>query len=107
MIGGSLLVIYEADLERAKGSLASMASGFALSEEGLENDDDDDDDVDVEDDEEEEEASRLPYVVKLIDFAHTKLVLGQGPDEGVLLGIDTTLKLLDGRIAQISVDDHV
>ncbi|KAI1791590.1 hypothetical protein LXA43DRAFT_1010937 [Ganoderma leucocontextum] len=39
-----------------------------------------------------------PYLVKLIDFAHTKTVPGIGPGEGVLKGVDTVLRLLDGRI---------
>ena len=32
--------------------------------------------------------------VRFIDFAHASLVQGQGPDEGVLLGLKTTLELL-------------
>ncbi|KAJ2992272.1 hypothetical protein NUW54_g7978 [Trametes sanguinea] len=35
------------------------------------------------------------------DFAHTKHVPGAGPDEGVLKGVDTVLRLLDGRIEQV------
>ena len=42
-----------------------------------------------------------PYIVKVIDFAHTRIVPGEGPDEGVLKGIDTTLDLLDQRIRQV------
>ncbi|KXN91930.1 Inositol polyphosphate multikinase [Leucoagaricus sp. SymC.cos] len=40
--------------------------------------------------------------VKLIDFAHTKVVPGEGPDKGVLLGMDTVLKLLDGRLESLA-----
>ncbi|KAG9051730.1 hypothetical protein FS842_011114 [Serendipita sp. 407] len=40
------------------------------------------------------------YAVKLIDFAHTKLEEGIGPDEGVVLGLDTTVSLLEGRIKE-------
>jgi hypothetical protein len=39
--------------------------------------------------------------VKLIDFAHTKVVPGKGLDEGVLLGMDTILRLLDGRLSEL------
>ncbi|KAF8171928.1 inositol polyphosphate kinase [Mycena galopus ATCC 62051] len=42
-----------------------------------------------------------PYDVRLIDFAHTRFVPGQGPDEGVLLGFRTILALLDERIAVV------
>ena len=93
MAGGSFLIIYEGDLERAK-------QGITLLEEEGEGEDEEED---TEEDEEEEEDTKPgpACLVKLIDFAHTKVVVGEGPDEGVLLGMDTTLKLLDGRIAQI------
>lgn len=42
-----------------------------------------------------------PYVVRLIDFAHTHAVPGLGPDEGVLKGVDTTVSLLRGRLAEL------
>ena len=47
------------------------------------------------------------FTVKLIDFAHTRLAPGEGPDSGVLLGLDTTLKLVDGRIAQVETGSDV
>ena len=96
VVGGSFLILYESDLERAKQGIA------IIEEEGAE-DDDDEEDEDEEDEDEDEENPKLgpPRLVKLIDFAHTKVVPGEGPDKGVLLGMDTTLKLLDGRIAQI------
>ena len=98
MVGGSFLIIYESDLERAK-------QGTALLEEGDEEVDEDEDSGDDESEDEESDKENtkpgLPCLVRLIDYAHTKVVPGEGPDEGVLLGIDTTLKLLDGRIAQI------
>ena len=91
MVGGSLLIIYEGDLERVK-------QGIALLEEDVE---DEDEDEDMEEEDEENTKPGPACLVKLIDFAHTKIIAGEGPDEGVLLGMDTTLKLLDGRIAQI------
>jgi 1D-myo-inositol-tetrakisphosphate 5-kinase/inositol-polyphosphate multikinase len=41
------------------------------------------------------------YAVKVIDFAHTKIQEGLGPDEGVLLGLKTTMSLLEGRIKEV------
>ncbi|CCA70211.1 related to ARG82-dual-specificity inositol polyphosphate kinase required for regulation of phosphate-and nitrogen-responsive genes [Serendipita indica DSM 11827] len=41
------------------------------------------------------------YAVKLIDFAHTKVEQGIGQDEGVVLGLDTTISLLEGRIKEV------
>ena len=97
MVGASLLIIYEADVERAKEGLAILAERAGFFEEEFEDEDEDDDD-----DEGRVKKVGAPFVVKLIDFAHTSVALGQGPDQGVLLGVSTVLKLLDGRIAQIS-----
>ena len=95
MVGGSLLVVYEADWERAIEGLKGMVSD--------EEEDDDEDDEDDDEDDEEGNPKKIgpPYSVKLIDFAHTILVPGQGPDEGVLLGIDTVLNLLQKRLDEI------
>ncbi|KAI0373134.1 SAICAR synthase-like protein [Pilatotrama ljubarskyi] len=95
MVGGSLLIVYEADWEKARAGLQWLEEG---------GDEDEDEDEDDEDEEEEEEGKKRvgpPYVVKLIDFAHTKIVPGAGPDDGVLKGVDTVLRLLDGRIEQV------
>jgi 1D-myo-inositol-tetrakisphosphate 5-kinase/inositol-polyphosphate multikinase len=96
MVGASLLIIYEADWTRAEQSLISF------SEE--EDEKEDDDDIDDDDDDEDGSNSKRPgppFVVKLIDFAHTRLAPGEGPDQSVLIGMDTTLKLLDARLGEI------
>ncbi|OSD02138.1 SAICAR synthase-like protein [Trametes coccinea BRFM310] len=96
MVGASLLIVYEADWERAR-------AGLQWLEEGGDEDEAEDEDEDEEESEEEGGKKRVgpPYMVKLIDFAHTKQVPGAGPDEGVLKGMDTVLRLLDGRIEQV------
>ena len=94
MVGASLLVVYEADWERAR-------AGLEWLEEGGDEDEDEEEDEDDEEDAEGKQRVGPPYAVKLIDFAHTKIVPGAGPDEGVLKGIDTVLQLLDGRIEQV------
>ena len=86
MVGGSLLIIYEADWEKA--------------EEGLNQEDDTSEDEDS--DEEDEKKSGPVFVVRVIDFAHTTLSPGQGVDSGVLLGLDTVLRLLDCRLSEIN-----
>ncbi|KAG6897868.1 hypothetical protein C0992_009666 [Termitomyces sp. T32_za158] len=68
IVGGSLLVIYEAHFD------ADAAA----------------------------HAHAPPFLVKLVDFAHTRVLEGLGPDVGVLLGLDTLLTLLDGRIAELA-----
>jgi len=95
MVGGSLLVVYEADWERAESGIAAHLAAPAEGE--AQEDDEDEDD----EDDDEEEGPGPAFVVKLIDFAHTKVEEGLGPAEGVLLGVDTVLRLLDGRIAEI------
>ncbi|KAF5349488.1 hypothetical protein D9756_008917 [Leucocoprinus leucothites] len=88
MVGGSLLIVYEGDWTRAQEGVDRMYEEEASDEE--------------EDEEDAKKKPGPPFVVKLIDFAHTKVVPGQGPDEGVLLGMDTVLRLLDGRIKEIA-----
>ncbi|KAG7092818.1 hypothetical protein E1B28_009134 [Marasmius oreades] len=92
MVGGSLLVIYEADPKKVEEGIEWMKK--LEGEEALEDEED-------EDDEEEKSKPRPPYLVKLIDFAHARFRPGEGPDEGVLKGIDTVLQLLEGRIEQV------
>ncbi|THV06890.1 SAICAR synthase-like protein [Dendrothele bispora CBS 962.96] len=99
MVGGSLLIIYEADFKKAEEGIQWVKD----VEEGKidpESDEDEDDDKDGED-AAKKQKPRSPYVVKLIDFAHTRIKPGEGPDEGVLKGIDTVLSLLDGRIKEV------
>jgi 1D-myo-inositol-tetrakisphosphate 5-kinase/inositol-polyphosphate multikinase len=96
MVGGSVLVIYEADWERAEEGLKQLEEGDADEE-----DDDEDEDGEEEAGEGSEKKKSRPYLAKLIDFAHTRMAPGEGPDEGVLKGLDTVLSLLDGRIAAV------
>ncbi|KAJ6508472.1 SAICAR synthase-like protein [Mycena sanguinolenta] len=95
MVGGSLLILYESDAVRAEEGLQ-----WLLKDED-EDEEDSDDDEDEEDDPSKPPKRYTPYDVRLIDFAHTRFVPGQGPDEGVLLGFKTLLTLLDERIASV------
>lgn len=86
IVGGSLLIVYEGDAKRAQEGVDIL----------------DEDDEEDEEDEDEDSQMPVPFVVKLIDFAHTRQAPGEGPDTGVLLGMDTVLKLLDGRLKEIA-----
>lgn len=115
MIGSSLLIIYEGDWDRAETGVqwlakqpASMGSG---EDGGKEEEIDEDTEVEGWEEDEESEGSdgsdeesemEGPCVVRLIDFAHTRLKPGEGPDMGLLKGLDTLLTLLDGRIASLA-----
>jgi inositol-polyphosphate multikinase len=97
MNSGSLLIIYEADWTRAEQSITAF-NDEDEEDEDMEDDDDDDDD----EDESNSKRPGPPFVAKLIDFAHTRLAPGEGPDQGVLLGMDRVLKLLDARLTEIN-----
>ncbi|KAI0933417.1 hypothetical protein AcV5_005564 [Taiwanofungus camphoratus] len=102
MVGASLLIAYEADWDRARAGLRMLEELLDKDEEDEGGEEDEEDEG--EDEEDEEDSSKRmcpPYVVKLIDFAHTRISPGEGPDKSVLYGLDTVLTLLDGRIEQI------
>ena len=89
--GGSVLIVYEGDAEALQRAL----------------DDPLDPDEEEESDEEGEADDARPkrtlaYDVRLIDFAHTTHVPGQGPDEGYNLGLRTAVALLEARLAELS-----
>ncbi|KAF8272475.1 hypothetical protein EI94DRAFT_1769747 [Lactarius quietus] len=109
MVGSSLLIIYEGDWDRATMGVQWLADQAASAtgdeepnggEDFEEAEEDDSEDEESEDESEDEDGGghRSPCVVKVIDFAHTRLKPGEGPDRGVLKGLETVLTLLDGRI---------
>jgi 1D-myo-inositol-tetrakisphosphate 5-kinase/inositol-polyphosphate multikinase len=114
LVGSSLLIVYEGDWDRAELGVQWLAEQLASmsveEDEGREETYEDTEDEDIEgsegdeesDEDSSDEGSESPFVVRLIDFAHTRLKPGQGADVGVLKGLDSLLGLLDGRIASIS-----
>lgn len=85
MVGGSILFIYEGDPEVLARALQSAGADAPANEDPFAD-------------------GTLPipiFSLKLIDFAHTILKEGLGPDEGVLLGVDTTIALLEARIKEV------
>jgi len=99
IVASSLLIIYEADWDKLRKSIELWKQ-----EEQAFEDDDASEREDSDDTEESDDNLKKgpPYLVKLIDFGHTRLTPGEGPDDRALLGIDTTLKLLRERLAHIS-----
>ncbi|GJJ11869.1 hypothetical protein Clacol_006107 [Clathrus columnatus] len=113
MVGTSLLIIYEADWDILKRTLLDwpskkieVSTTFDVEDEEKEEEEaqyllNEHDIAEDEDDESEgNEDTRSPYIVKLIDFAHTSLK--KRKDTGVILGLETTLELLTGRLKEIS-----
>ncbi|KAG8768623.1 hypothetical protein FRC12_005454 [Ceratobasidium sp. 428] len=92
MVGGSVLIVWEGDPTALARAIETAESGRDVLQES---------DDEGEDEEELDESARKPgpvCVVKLIDFAHTQMVPGEGPDGGVMMGLGVTIKLLEGRI---------
>ena len=65
------------------------------------NDDDNDDDDDNKESQNPRRARGPPVSIRMIDFAHTRLVDGEGPDEGVLKGLRTLRGLVKGRKEEV------
>ncbi|CAE6381415.1 unnamed protein product [Rhizoctonia solani] len=98
MVAGSVLVVWEGDPKALARAIEALDEGRDVLEESDDETEDDDAQVD--------EDSRKPgpvCVVKLIDFAHTRLVPGQGSDDSSMLGMGTSIKLLEGRIRELRV----
>jgi 1D-myo-inositol-tetrakisphosphate 5-kinase/inositol-polyphosphate multikinase len=115
LVGSSVLIVYEGDWDRAEVGVQWLANHPASVtgdederkeeeicedvEGGVEEPEGSEEESEEEDDDDDEDC---PCVVRLIDFAQTRLKGGQGPDLGVLKGLDTLLALLEDRIAAIS-----
>lgn len=109
------MIVYEGDPDRLAAALERLDSKppkFVSdvreddSEDGMDLSDDEtdsagSDDLDGPKAEERERRRCPPVVLKMIDFAHTWLADGDGPDQGVLLGIKTLRGLVDGRRAEV------
>lgn len=112
MVGGSILIIYEGDWDRASKVLSTPSRTGPMEKD---DDEEQEEEIEVEidengqvvlesipnevmDEEEEEEEEQAPLCsLSLIDFAHTRFTKGQGADEGVLKGIQTVIDLVRQR----------
>lgn len=125
-VGASVLVVYEGDPSRLQESLdrwdakpdrpigAKVLHSPDMDEE--EEDEDEDDDSESSDSDDDEEGNEMdgpaedakikrrcpPVTVRMIDFAHTRLVEGDGPDQGVLKGMRTLRGMVQGRRREVA-----
>jgi 1D-myo-inositol-tetrakisphosphate 5-kinase/inositol-polyphosphate multikinase len=109
MVGGSVLIIYEGDWDRAHAGLSVLARkrrATLAQEEEEEPEQEEEEESDSDESNPEPQPVGSPCVVRLIDFAHTRLTPGEGYDEGVLRGLDTVLRLLDGRIFEVKLAEE-
>ncbi|ODO11211.1 hypothetical protein I350_01815 [Cryptococcus amylolentus CBS 6273] len=79
------------------------SSTSSFSEEESDDESEEDEDLDLDGVREDERRARRcpPLTVKMIDFAHTWLAEGEGPDEGVLKGLKTLRGLVEGRREEV------
>ena len=94
MVASSLLVVYEADWDVLRENLQTWsreAPSYGGGEE----------DGEVGSSDSSDDTPGPPYLVKLIDFGHTTLREGDGPDTGVITGLDTTITLFKKRLEQV------
>ncbi|SCZ89494.1 BZ3500_MvSof-1268-A1-R1_Chr9g10429 [Microbotryum saponariae] len=108
--GGSLLLVIEGDAKalREAGARSEESSPSARPSKQDRGGEGDVGDTEEEEDESETESvsttdgegnakahTRLPWDLRLIDFAHVRAAPGEGKDEGFLKGIKTTVRLIE------------
>ncbi|KAG0355220.1 hypothetical protein BG005_005856 [Podila minutissima] len=110
MRSSSLLMMYEGDVEafdkgvlEEQGNIAKVVERAQAHLERQDDDDEEDEDEDEDDEDfEDEEVKQKVTDMRLIDFAHSTWTPGMGPDEGVVLGVKSTLSLFE----QLLVTDY-
>ena len=102
----SLLIVYEGDADVLREALAAEAEGVANegSEDGGSESEEEDwgeGGGDGLGDGEEKSERKGTTLVRLIDFAHSRAAKGEGRDEGVMKGMETVLRLVEGRLREV------
>ncbi|KAK8870115.1 hypothetical protein IAR55_000685 [Kwoniella newhampshirensis] len=97
--------------DRQRSAFSDDGSNSSGSDDGFDSDEDDDeggvedddDDISLDGTREDERRARRcpPLRIKMIDFAHTWLAEGEGPDQGVLTGLSTLRRLVEGRRREV------
>ncbi|EGW32817.1 uncharacterized protein SPAPADRAFT_137738 [Spathaspora passalidarum NRRL Y-27907] len=89
IFSGSLLFIYENDLQKWQTALADEEEYYQTYDPLIR-------ECNLADDDEEEEEEEAPVSsLNIIDFAHAKYVPGQGHDENILQGIENLIDIFD------------
>ncbi|KIV99233.1 uncharacterized protein PV09_09097 [Verruconis gallopava] len=104
MYSSSLLFVYEGNPEafqRALDAITNAPVPKRKTNESNEEGEGDDDEGEEYDDDEEEDLPKV-HAVKLIDFAHAKIEDGLGPDENMLAGVRSTIRILETLLKEIS-----
>ncbi|WVQ81572.1 hypothetical protein IAT38_003696 [Cryptococcus sp. DSM 104549] len=83
------------------GSVSSLSGASDDCSSASDDDEDSSDDLDGTKQDARRARRCPPLTVKMIDFAHTWLVEGEGPDEGVLKGLGVLQGLVEGRRREV------
>lgn len=86
MYSASILLVYEGDGDAFKEAHEILSKPEK--------------EVVEEEDDEEEDSTPALYAVRLIDFAHASFTPGLGPDENMLQGVRSTVKVLEQLLAE-------
>lgn len=112
MRSSSLLMMYEGDVEafdngvlEEQGNIAKIVERAQAHLERQGEDEEDEEDEDDDEDFEDEEVKQKVTDMRLIDFAHSAWTPGMGPDEGVVLGVQSALSLFEQLLANDYPED--
>ncbi|KAF9383145.1 hypothetical protein CPB97_006716 [Podila verticillata] len=112
MRSSSLLMMYEGDVEafdngvlKEQGNIAKIVERAQAHLERQGEDEEEEEDEDDDEDFEDEEVKQKVTDMRLIDFAHSAWTPGMGPDEGVVLGIQSALSLFEQLLANDYPED--
>lgn len=92
MYSASILLVYEGDPRAFEKAVEAQKA----ARDAIANEEDED-----EDDEDEAEPPKF-FAVKLIDFAHAHFEKGIGPDENMLQGVRSTVRIFEKLIKELS-----
>jgi 1D-myo-inositol-tetrakisphosphate 5-kinase/inositol-polyphosphate multikinase len=99
MYSASILLVYEGDPVGWKEAMDTAASKPERSARAVDEEEEDEEEEDMDDEEVEEKRA---WAVKLIDFAHGTFTPGLGPDENVLQGVRSIVKILEQLEAEFA-----
>ncbi|KAJ9099215.1 hypothetical protein QFC21_004095 [Naganishia friedmannii] len=93
--------------QRSRSHITLPDAQNVIECDGEESECDDSDDEERIPDEDAKDRIPRPFTLRLIDFAHTRLADGEGPDVGFLQGVKSVMALVQGRIRELEVEQGV
>lgn len=91
------------DIDHGTATTDSTDFSFDSEMSGVMSEDDIDEDDDDEDDDDDTNQPVKLTELRLIDFAHTRTAKGQGPDDGLLFGLDNLIQSMETLRQEVSL----